>query len=81
MRKVGGNGLWKFNNSLNMNSGFVTKMKYNIKTALKILDKKGITDYRSRWEFLKNKIRRFSMDFPKKVAQNANKATLTPEKT
>ena len=81
MRKVGGNGLWKFNNSLNMNSGFVTKMKYNIKANLKILDKKGITDYRSRWEFLKNKIRRFSMDFSKKVAQNANKETLTPEKT
>ena len=73
MKKVGGNGSRKFNNSLNTNSDFVTKMKYNIKTTFKILDKKGITNHRSRWELLEKEIRKFSIEFSKKMAKNANK--------
>ena len=38
---------------LSMNSEFVTKMKYHIKSTLEILTKEGITDFQARWEFLK----------------------------
>lgn len=69
MRKVGGNGLWKFKNSLNTNSDFATKTKYNIKTVLEISDKESITDYQYRWELLKNEIKKFSMEFQKKISQ------------
>ena len=48
-----GKTLWKFINFFCMNSYFVTKMKYHIKTTLEIIEKKGITDFQTRWEFLK----------------------------
>ena len=40
-----GKGLWKFNNSLSMNSDFVTEMKYHKKSTQETLQKVGITDY------------------------------------
>ena len=40
-----GKGLWKFNNSLSMNSDFVNKMKFHIKRTLQSLEKEGITDF------------------------------------
>ena len=79
MRKVGGNGLWKFKKSLNTNSDFATKTKYNIKTVLEISDKESITDYQYRWELLKNEIKKFSMEFQKKLAKNVNIETLVLE--
>ena len=43
-----GKGLWKFNNSLSMNSDFATKMKFHIRSTLKTLEKEGITDFQAR---------------------------------
>ena len=39
-----GKGLWKFNNSLTMNSAFQTKIKFNIKSTLETLEIEGIRD-------------------------------------
>ena len=39
-----GKGLWKFNNSLSMNSDFQTKMKFHIKSTLETLEIEGIRD-------------------------------------
>ena len=51
-----GEGLWKFNNSLTMNSDFQTKMKFHIKSTLETLEIEGIRDPQVRWEFLKYEI-------------------------
>ena len=68
-----GKGLWKFNNSLSMNSDFQTKMKFHIKSTLETLEIEGITDLQVRWEFLKYEIRKFSIEFSKLLAKNAKK--------
>ena len=47
-----GKGLWKFNNSLALNSGFVDKMKTYIPNILKSLGKENIRDDQARWEYL-----------------------------
>ena len=54
-----GKGLWKFNNSLSINSDFATKMKHCIKSTIQTLEKVGIANFQARWEFLKYKIRNF----------------------
>ena len=46
-----------------MNSDFVTKKKYRIKSTLETLEKDGITDFQARWEFFIYKIRKFSIEF------------------
>ena len=51
--------LWKFNNSLTMNSDFATKMNFHIESPLESLEKEGITDFQARWEFLKYVIKIF----------------------
>ena len=68
-----GKGLWKFNNSLSMNSDFQTKMKFHIKSTLETLEIEGINDLQVRWEFLKYEIRKFSIEFSKLQAQNTKK--------
>ena len=68
-----GKGLWKFNNSLSMNSDFQTKMKFHIKSTLETLEIEGIRDPQVRWEFLKYDIRTFSIEFSKLQAQNTKK--------
>ena len=68
-----GKGLWKFNNSLSMNSDFQTKMKFHIKSTLETLEIEGIRDPQVRWEFLKYEIRKFSIEFSKLQAQNKKK--------
>ena len=68
-----GKGLWKFNNSLSMNSDFQTKMKFHIKSTLETLEIEGIRDPQVRWEFLKYEIRKFSIEFSKLQAQNTKK--------
>ena len=68
-----GNELWKFNNSLSMNSDFQTKMKFHIKSTLETLEIEGIRDPQVRWEFLKYEIRKFSIEFSKLQAQNTKK--------
>ena len=52
------NGLWKFNNSLSMNSYFQTK---------------GIRDPQVIWEFLKYETSKFSIEFSKLQTQNTKK--------
>lgn len=54
-------GLRKFNKSLSMNSEFVTKMKYHIKSTLETLEKEGITAFQTKWEFVKYEIRKLSI--------------------
>ena len=68
-----GKRLWKFNNSLRMNSDFQTKMKFQIKSTLETLEIEGIRDPQVRWEFLKYEIRKFSIEFSKLQAQNKKK--------
>ena len=68
-----GKGLWKFNNSLSMNSNFQTKMKCLIKSTLETLDTGRINDLQVRWEYLKYEIRKFSIEFSKLQAQNTKK--------
>ena len=60
-----GKRLWKFNNSLRMNSDFQTKMKFQIKSTLETLEIEGIRDPQVRWEFLNYKIRKFLIEFSK----------------
>ena len=68
-----GKELWKFNNSLSMNSDFQTKMKFHIKSTLETLEIEAINDHQVRWEFLKYEIRKFSIEFSKLQAQNTKK--------
>ena len=53
-----GKGFWKFNNSLSMNSDFVTKMNYHIKSTLETWEMGGIRNFQARLEFLKYEIRK-----------------------
>ena len=68
-----GKGLWKFNNSLSMNSDFQTKMEFHIKSTLETLKIEGIRDPQVRWEFLKYEIRKFLIEFYKLQDQNTKK--------
>ena len=54
-----------------MNSNFVNKMKFHIKSTLE-----GITDFQVRWGFLKYKIRKMLTEFSKLQAQNKKKENL-----
>ena len=65
-----GKGRWKFNKSLNMNSDFVTKMKYHIRSTLETLEKKDITDVQARWEFIEYKTRIFLIIFKATCSQH-----------
>ena len=53
-----GKDLWKFNNSLPLNSDFVDKIKAHIANTQKSLDKENIRDDQARWEYLKYEIRK-----------------------
>ena len=65
-----GKGLWKFNNSLALNSDFVDKMKSHTANTQKILDKGNIREDQARWEYLKYEIRKFSIKFSKLLSEN-----------
>ena len=75
-----GKGLWKFNNSLALNSDFVDKMKAHIANTQKSLDKENIRDDQARWEYLKYEIRKFSIKFSKLLSKNTKTQTLLLEK-
>ena len=62
-------GLWKFNNSLTSNNDYVEKMNNQISETLRMLDQGKITDKHLRWEFLKYKIRKRTINFFKKICQ------------
>ena len=67
-----GKGLWKFNNSLALNSGFVDKMKTHIPNILKSLGKENIRDDQARWEYLYYEIRKFLIRCSKMLPKNKN---------
>ena len=68
-----GKGFWKFNNSLISNDEYVEKMKNQISETLHMLDQDKITDKHLRWEFLKYEIRKFTINFSKKLVKEENK--------
>ena len=61
-----GKGFWKFNNSLISNDEYVEKIKNQISETLHMLDY-------LRWEFLKYEIRKFTINFSKKLVKEENK--------
>ena len=56
-----------------MNSDFLTKMKFHIKSTTETLEIERIADFHLRWEFLKYEIRKFSIEFSKLQAQGTEK--------
>ena len=68
-----GKGFWKFNNSLTSNDDYVEKMKNQISGTMRMLDQDKITDKHLRWEFLKYKIRKFTINVSKKLVKEENK--------
>ena len=66
-------GFWKFSNSLTSNDEYVETMKNPISETLRMLDQDKITDKHLRWEFLKYKIRKFTINFSKKLVKEKNK--------
>ena len=74
-----GKGLWKFNNTLSMNSDFQTKMKFHIKNTPETLEIEGIRDPQIRWGFLKYEIGKFSMEFSKLQAKSTKKEKMLLE--
>ena len=75
-----GKSLWKFNNSLALNSDFVDKMKAHIVNTQKNLDKENIKDDQARWEYLKYEIRKFSIKFSKLLSKNTKTQTFFSKK-
>ena len=68
-----GKGFWKFNNSLTSNNKLVEKTKTQISEILRMLDQEKITNKHLRWGFLKYKIRKFTINFSKKIVKEENK--------
>ena len=68
-----GKGFWKFNNSLTSNAEYVEKMKNQISETLRMLEQEKITDKHLRWEYLRNEIRKFTMNFSKNLVKEENK--------
>ena len=64
-----GSGVWKFNNSLLLNTEFVKKLKTHIKTVKSNLQENSSFSDHSKWEFLKYEIRKFSISFSKNLAK------------
>ena len=73
-----GKGLWKFSNSLALNSDFVDKMLANTQ---KNLDKENLTDDQARWEYIKYEIRKFSIKLSKLLSNNTKTEALLLKKT
>ena len=62
-------GVWKFNNSLLLNTEFVKKLKTHIKTVKSNLQENSSFSDHWKWEFLKYEIRKFSISFSKNLAK------------
>ena len=62
-------GFWKFNNSLTSNDNYVGKMKNQISETIQMFDQDKIPDKHLRWEFLKYEIRKFTINFLKKLVK------------
>ena len=55
-----GSGVWKFNNSLLLNTEIAKKLKIQIEIVKSNLPENSSYSDHSKWEFLKYKIRKFS---------------------
>ena len=64
-----GKGVWIFNSSLTLNKEFVEKMREHLSTCLNLFEKENILDDQVRWEYLKHKVRKFSIKFSKAQAK------------
>ena len=64
-----GKGLWKFNNSLISNEHYVEKMKNHIYDILNFLNNKNSKDDQVIWEYLKYEIRKFTIQYSKRLAK------------
>ena len=64
-----GSGIWKFNNSLLLNTEFIKKLKTHIKTVTSNLEENSYFSDHSKWEFLKYGICKFSISFSKNFAK------------
>ena len=58
---------WKFSNSLTSNAEYVEKIKSEIFETLRMLDQNKIANKHLGCNYLKYKIRKFTMNFSKKV--------------
>ena len=75
-----GPGLWKFNNSLLLNEDYTKKVKEHIrKTLIEMKSAAKLTD-QMMWEYLKFKIRTFTITFAKKLAREKREIQNTLEK-
>ena len=64
-----GSGVWKFNNSLLLNTEFFKKLKTHVKIAKSSLQENSSFSDHSKWEYLKYEIRKFSISFSKNLAK------------
>ena len=55
-------------------------MKNQISETIRMLDQNKITDKYLRWEFLKYEIRKFTLNFSKKLVKEENKDRIFLEK-
>ena len=68
-----GRGLCKFNNSLISNTNFVDEMKTLIQKVIFGFENDTYLTDQVKWELLKYEIRKFAINFSKKLAQNSRK--------
>ena len=55
-------------------------MKNQISETIRMFDQDKITDKHLRWEFLKHEIRKFTVNFSKKLVKEENKDRIFLEK-
>ena len=73
-------GFQKFNDSLTSTDEYAEKMKNQISETLRMLDQDKITDQQLRWEFSKYEIRKFAINFSKKLVKEEKKDRIFLEK-
>ena len=62
-------GVWKFNNSLLLNTQFVKKLKNHIEIVKSNLQENSSFSDHSKWKFWKYEIHKFSISFSKNLAK------------
>ena len=72
-----GRGLWKFNNSLTENEQYVHKLKKFISDTVNELFNENALDDQVKWEYLKHNVRKYTINFSKKLVKDTNKKSLT----
>ena len=74
-----GRGLWKFNNILIENEEYVHQMKKLVSDTLNELFNQNVLADQIKWEYLKYKIRKCTINFSKKLTKNTNKKIIDLE--